>query len=73
MAAYSIGDRVLQPQYGTGTITAANDQHMVIDFDEHGPRRFVTRLVQLERSLTAAPPKPARAKRRVAPRAAAAR
>lgn len=63
---YSVGDRVSQPQYGHGTITVTNDHHTVIDFDEHGSRTFATRLVQLERSTTLAPPKPVKARRRTA-------
>ncbi|MBI4887930.1 MAG: hypothetical protein HY824_12620 [Acidobacteria bacterium] len=64
MSAYTIGDRVSQPQYGHGTVTAADDRHTVIDFDEHGCRMFATRLVRLERSSTMAPPKPVKARRR---------
>ena len=65
---YSVGDRVSQGQYGTGTVTVANDHHTVIEFDEHGSRTFATRLVQLERSATAAPAKIARPRRRAAKR-----
>lgn len=64
MAGFSVGDRVTQPQYGNGTITASNDYHTVIDFDEHGSRTFSTRLVQLERSVTSAPAKAAKSPRR---------
>ena len=39
---FSIGDRVSQPQYGAGTVAAANEYHTTIDFDEHGPRTFAT-------------------------------
>jgi hypothetical protein len=52
---YSIGDRVSQQQYGAGTVTAVNEYHTVIDFDEHGTRTFATAMVQLERSSTTAP------------------
>jgi len=55
---YLIGDRVSQPQYGTGTVTVCNEYHTVIDFDEHGSRTFATPAVQLERSATVAPAKP---------------
>jgi hypothetical protein len=65
---YSIGDRVSQAQYGHGTILIANDHHIVIDFDEHGSRTFATRQVRLERSTTAAPPKPTKTRRRSAPK-----
>ena len=70
MRAYSVGDRVSQQQYGAGTVTAVNEYHTVIDFDEHGSRTFSTALVQLERSSTAAPVRAKGARRKAAPRAA---
>ena len=70
MRPFAIGDRVSQPQYGAGTITAADDRHTVIDFDEHGPRTFSTALVKLERSDTAAPVRTKTTRRKAAPRAA---
>ena len=69
MPLYATGDRVSQNQYGHGTVTTANEYHTVIDFDEHGSRTFATRLVQLERSSTAAPPKPVKTRRARAKRA----
>jgi hypothetical protein len=54
---------VSQPQYGDGTVTAANEYHTVIDFDAHGSRTFATPLVHLERSSTAAPLKTVTARR----------
>ena len=66
MPPYSTGDRVSQAQYGDGTITASNDNHTVIDFDAHGSRTFSTRLVQLDRTTTLAPPKPVKTRRRTA-------
>lgn len=68
MPVYSTGDRVSQPQYGDGTVTAANQYHTVIDFDTHGSRTFATPLVRLERSLTTAPLKPTKPRRRSAKR-----
>ena len=68
MKLYSIGARVAQNTYGAGTITAANEYHTVIDFDEHGVRTFATRVVQLESSNTVAPERPKRARRKSAPR-----
>jgi hypothetical protein len=65
MAGFVKGDRVVQPQYGSGTIVEVNEHHTVIDFDTEGVRRFVTRLVSLERSGDPAPRR-APAKRRVA-------
>jgi hypothetical protein len=49
------GDRVAQAQYGPGTITQTDIYHTVIDFDEHGPRRFVTNRVVLEATLDPGP------------------
>jgi hypothetical protein len=63
---YAIGDRVSQPQYGAGTITAVDEHHTVIDFDEHGPRTFSTPLVKLERSSTIAPVRTKTTKRKAA-------
>jgi hypothetical protein len=60
---YSAGDRVSQPQYGHGTVTAVNEYHTIVDFDEHGSRTFATPLVRLERSETAAPAKPVKTRR----------
>ncbi len=69
--AYSVGDRVMQAQYGPGTITDINEYHTVIDFDEHGVRRFATPLVVLQRTTTPAPVRPAKARRK--PRVATAK
>jgi hypothetical protein len=57
MAKYTTGARVAQGQYGPGTIVESNEHHTVIDFDEHGVRRFVTMMVKLESSAVAAPAK----------------
>ncbi len=62
--AYAIGDRVVQAQYGTGTITGINEFHTVIDFDEHGVRTFATPLVVLQRTTTPAPVRQAKTRRR---------
>jgi hypothetical protein len=61
------GDRVLQPNYGTGTVTDVNDEHTVIDFDEHGIRKFVTNLVSLSLTERPAPDRPARRRGRKKP------
>src|SRR5213080_4209181 len=36
MKAWTKGDRVVQPNYGPGTLVEVNEHHTVIDFDEHG-------------------------------------
>lgn len=57
MRQYSVGDRVMQQTYGTGTVAAVNEYNTIVDFDDHGARTFATSLVQLQPSSTAAPPK----------------
>jgi hypothetical protein len=51
------GVRVSHAQYGAGTISATDEQYTVIDFDEHGTKRFVTRMVTLESTSVPAPNK----------------
>ncbi len=40
MRIYAKGDRVVQSQYGAGTIVEANERHTAIIFDEYGPKTF---------------------------------
>jgi hypothetical protein len=49
------GSRVSQVQYGTGTVTSANEYHTVIEFDEAGTKTFITARVELTPSDTEAP------------------
>jgi hypothetical protein len=63
MATFKVGDRVTQPNYGDGTITGADDHHIVIDFDGHGVKRFASSLVALERTSAPAPARAGKAKR----------
>jgi hypothetical protein len=55
MKSWTKGDRVVQPTYGLGTLVEVNDQHTVIEFDEHGRRTFSTRLVTLQATSEPAP------------------
>jgi hypothetical protein len=65
MKSWAKGDRVVQPNYGAGTLVEVNEHHTVIEFDEHGRRVFSTRLVVLQATNA---PAPARAAKRRAPR-----
>ena len=67
---YSIGDRVSQAQYGHGTVSAVNEYHTRIDFDEHGLRTFMTSRVSLEPSDTLAPVKVKRTRKKSAAKSA---
>ena len=57
MKAWSKGDRVVQPTYGSGTLVEVNEHHTVIEFDEHGRKTFATRLVVLQATSEPAPTK----------------
>ena len=57
------GARVSQPKYGPGTVTDSDGTHVVIDFDNHGPKRFVRAMVSLAPTDEPAPEK-AKTKRR---------
>ncbi len=72
MARFANGDRVSQATYGTGTVTAVNEYHTTINFDEHGVRTFATAMVRLDPSKTPAPPKPAKRTRKAPVRVATA-
>ena len=66
---YSKGARVSQPNYGPGTVTDADAHHTVIDFDNHGLKRFVTTMVALAPSSEPAPEKAKAVRRKKAVKA----
>ena len=66
MATYVPGKRVLQEQYGSGTILESTAYHTAIDFDDHGVRKFVTGMVELKATSVPAPAKPKRKTRKKA-------
>lgn len=51
------GMRVAQAKYGPGTVTDTDGVHIVIDFDNHGPKRFVSSMVTLAPTSEPAPEK----------------
>ena len=51
-------------QYGLGVVTQSDAERTSIDFHLHGPKKFVTKLMVVELSNEAPPPKPSAAKRR---------
>jgi hypothetical protein len=60
---FSVKDRVTSSTYGEGTISAMDEKYTTVAFDHNGTRRFLTTLVKLERSDSAPPVKPERAKK----------
>jgi hypothetical protein len=69
MATYKVGDRVTQANYGHGTITGADEHYTVIDFDEHGVKRFSSPMVVLERTSEPAPTKAPKSRKKALPKA----
>lgn len=45
---YQEGQHVRHQQYGLGTILFSDEERTAIDFVEHGTKKFVTSIVQLE-------------------------
>jgi len=54
---FAVNERVRHDMYGLGTIKEINQLRTTIDFDQEGRKKFVTSMVQLERS-SSAPPEP---------------
>jgi hypothetical protein len=46
----SVSQRVHHDKYGLGVVSATDSEYTVIEFDEHGKKKFVTRLVSLQTS-----------------------
>ncbi len=60
----SVSQRVVHEKYGLGVISEADPEYTVIEFDEHGGKKFLTRLVSLQ-SSDEPPPKRRRARKKV--------
>jgi hypothetical protein len=43
--AYNQGAQVEHQKYGLGTVMSSNDERIVIKFDDHGEKKFVTPMV----------------------------
>lgn len=62
MKAVPKGQYIKHFQYGFGVITESDNEKTSIDFDLHGPKKFMTSLMVVELA-EGAPPKRPRAKR----------
>jgi hypothetical protein len=60
---FSANERINHSIYGFGTISEVNDLHTTIEFDQNGRKKFVTSMVQLERTSVPAPVVPTRRNR----------
>lgn len=45
---FAIGQAVEHSVYGLGTISASDPERTTVDFENHGPKKFVTSIVKLE-------------------------
>jgi hypothetical protein len=64
MTTLAQGRCVRHGQYGLGVVTQSDAERTSIDFQLHGPKKFVTKLMVVELSNEALPPKPVASKRR---------
>jgi hypothetical protein len=62
LAILDTGHYIKHFQYGCGVIVKRDSERTTIDFDEHGPKIFVTSLMVIE-AAEGTPPKRRRAKR----------
>ena len=63
---YSQGAQVEHQKFGLGTVLSHNDERIVIKFDDHGEKKFVTTMVmgQLRKSDRERPAEKKAARRR---------
>ena len=59
----TVAQRVQHEKYGLGVISEADAEYTVIEFDEHGRKKFLTSLVSLQ-SSDEPPPKRRRARKK---------
>ena len=45
MANYNQGAQVEHQKYGLGTVMSSSEERIVIKFDDHGEKKFVTQMV----------------------------
>jgi hypothetical protein len=62
VAILETGQYIRHGQYGCGVIVKRDSERTTIDFDEHGPKLFVTSLMTIE-AAEGVPPKRRRVKR----------
>ena len=66
---FAVNDRVSHAEHGLGKIIEVNARITTISFDTAGVRKFITSLVQLERSDSPNPARPSRARKKKDPAA----
>jgi hypothetical protein len=72
MSQFQVGDRVVEPTYGYGSVISVEDTYLRVQFDDGVARKFVTRLSKLAQAGADAPPVPGpqrRTRRKATPKA----
>ena len=64
MRSFRKNDRVSHTRFGPGVVIEVDARYTLVEFDEDGVRKFLTTLVQLERSELPLPAKRAPVRRR---------
>jgi hypothetical protein len=73
MANFNQGAQVEHLKFGLGTVLSSSDERIVIKFDDHGEKKFVTTMVSTSlKKSDRQPPAEKRASRARKPKAAAA-
>lgn len=62
MKALAVGQYIKHGQYGNGVVTESDNERTSIDFDDHGPKKFVTELMVVERAEGTPKKRPSRRK-----------
>lgn len=72
--AFAQGAQVEHPKFGLGSVMSCNDEHIVIKFDDHGEKKFLSSIAvpSLKKSDRQPPAekRATRARKKVAPAAA---
>ena len=63
MQSMQEGQTIKHEVYGLGVVTASDQERTAVDFDDHGPKLFVTSIMTAE-LIGESPVNPGRAKRR---------
>ena len=63
MKAFKASQYLKHDLYGYGVVTESDTERTTIDFENHGKKKFVTSMIQVE-LVDGNPPKPARGSRR---------
>jgi hypothetical protein len=66
MSSFRKDDRVSHTRFGLGVVIDVDARYTLVEFDEEGVRKFLTTLVQLERSELPLPVRRAPVRRRAA-------